>query len=89
MFEKFKANLLFNRLLKRPDIKRAYAIFENVAKFAFKKNPDTVANYALERFENEFEVKVEDFECVDIVSKCDSRIYRQNNCKIIIKENNH
>ena len=26
MFEKFKANLLFNRLLKRPDINRAYAM---------------------------------------------------------------
>ncbi len=43
--------------------------FDEVAKFAFKKNAETVASYAIEKFQKEFNVIVEDFESVDIVSK--------------------
>lgn len=42
--------------------------FEDVAKFAFKKEGDKVAACAIERFQSEFNVNVKDFESVDIVS---------------------
>lgn len=43
-------------------------MFENIAKEVFKKGSEKIASHAIERFEKEFGVDVNDFEGVDIVS---------------------
>ena len=43
--------------------------FEDIAKQVFKKEYEKVAACAIERFKKEFDADVNDFECVDIVSK--------------------
>ena len=43
--------------------------FEGIAKEVFKKNPEKIASYAIARFEKEFGVNINDFECVDIISR--------------------
>jgi len=43
-------------------------MFEEIAKQVFKKNSEKIASYAIERFEKEFGVDVNDFESVNIVS---------------------
>ncbi len=43
-------------------------MFENIAKEVFKNGSEKIASHAIERFEKEFGVDVNDFEGVDIVS---------------------
>lgn len=42
--------------------------FKTAAEYAFKKDSEKIAPYAIERFNKEFGVDIEDFECVDIIS---------------------
>ena len=43
-------------------------LFDNVVKYTFKKDSEKIVPYVIERFNKEFAVDIEDFECVDIVS---------------------
>jgi len=43
--------------------------FENVSKEVFKKSSEKVVPYMMERFKKEFGADVNDFECVDIVTR--------------------
>ncbi len=44
------------------------SMFEEVAKGVFKKNWEKIASYTISRFENEFQVDINDFECVNVVA---------------------
>ncbi len=43
-------------------------VFEGTAGYVSKKNTEKIAYYAISRFEKEFDVDINDFECMDIVA---------------------
>ena len=44
------------------------SFFTNVTKMVFKTDSDKIANYAIQRFEKEFDCNIKDFEAVDVVA---------------------
>lgn len=43
-------------------------MFKEISKYIYKKNADVIADYIISRFENEFNVDINNFECIDIVA---------------------